>query len=87
MLAGGIPTRTRKHADNVADMALKMLKVIKSIPNPDSSEPGKHIEIRTGRFLVILLRLPNMFPFFIIVDGNLLITETTEVHYIKTSRE
>ena len=47
MLAGGIPERTPKHADNVADMALEMLRVIESIPNPDDSEGG-HLKIRTG---------------------------------------
>lgn len=47
MLAGGIPDRTPKHADNVADMALEMLRVIESIPNPDDSEGG-HLKIRTG---------------------------------------
>ena len=48
MLAGGIPTRTKKHADNVADMALKMLEIIKSIPNPSTTDQCKHLEIRTG---------------------------------------
>ena len=51
MLAGGIPTRTSKHADNVTDMALKMLEIIKSIPNPAAIEPNKHLEIRTGMLI------------------------------------
>jgi len=48
MLAGGIPTRTKEHADNVADMALKMLEIIKSVAVPAATEPSKHLEIRTG---------------------------------------
>ena len=49
MLAGGIPTRTKEHADNVADMALKMLEIIKSVAIPAATQPNKHLEIRTGK--------------------------------------
>lgn len=50
MVASGAPERTVLHAQNVADVALAMMKKIRGIKTPS----GTDVEVRTGRYKNLL---------------------------------
>jgi len=59
MAVGGAPEYTPKHAENVADVALCLLKQVKQLKLPS----GISIQIRIGEFLRLGYILDRPLPF------------------------
>lgn len=57
MIVGGVPRKSDRHAQEVAEMAFAMLRCMKSLKDPSDRTGRAHLELRIGKLSYCVIPL------------------------------